>query len=216
MKLRLRISVLILTCASAAAVPTLPATQTRAQETPPKTQEAAATAPAPQTPPVPRTTVAERVIDNRVPGDSKVPGASKAPGESKVPVAGHPVASPKDVKNLYIEPMADDLDQYLKGEFARQLGRRIVIVSKPEDANAVMTGIGEWRNGTEETISGRAGSANGSARGAVQVLSRDRLLWGSEAWGLLKSGSQRKVADRIVHNFKNALEGEKEASGSYY
>lgn len=184
MKLSLHISVLILTCASVAAA------QTKAQETPPKTQEAA------PTPPATQTTVTE----------------------SKVPVAGHPVASPKEVKNLYIEPMVNDLDQYLKAEFSRQLARRIVIVSKPDDANAVMTGIGEWRGGTAQAVSGRAGPANDSARGAVQVLSKDSLLWASEPWGLLKSGSQRKVADRIVHNFKSVLEREteREVSESYY
>ena len=184
MKLSLRISVLILTCASVAAA------QTKAQETPPKTQEAA------PTPPAIQTTVTE----------------------SKVPVAGHPVASPKEVKNLYIEPMVNDLDQYLKAEFSRQLARRIVIVSKPGDANAVMTAIGEWRNGTAQAVSGRASPANDNARGAVQVLSKDSLLWSSEAWGVLKSGSQRKVADRIVHNFKNAIEREadKEMSETYY
>lgn len=184
MKLSLRISVLILTCASVAAA------QTKAQETPPKTQEAA------PTPPATQTTVTE----------------------SKVPVAGHAVASPKEVKNLYIEPMVNDLDQYLKAEFSRQLARRIVIVSKPDDADAVMTGIGEWRSGTAQAVSGRAGSASESARGAVQMLSKDSLLWASGTWGLLKSGSQRKVADRIVHNFKSLLEREteKEASETYY
>ena len=192
MKLSLPISVLILTCASVAAAPT------KAQETPPKTQEAAPAVPAAA--PVTQTTVTERVT------------------EGKAPVAGHPVASPKEVKNLYIDPMVNDLDQYLKAEFSRQLARRIVIVSKPDDANAVMTGIGEWRSGTAQAVSGRAGPANDSARGAVQVLSKDSLLWSSEAWGLLKSGSQHKVADRIVRNFKNLLEREtvKETSGTYY
>lgn len=200
MKLSLRISVLILTGASVAAAPT------KAQETPPKTQEAAPTAPAAAPAPAPapapatQTTVTEGVT------------------ESKVPVAGHPVASPKEVKNLYIEPMVNDLDQYLKAEFSRQLARRVVIVSKPDDANAVMTAIGEWRNGIAQAVSGRAGPASDSARGAVQVLSKDSLLWASGTWGLLKSGSQRKVADQIVHKFKNVLVGEteKEASGAYY
>ena len=76
-----------------------------------------------------------------------------------------------------------------------------MIVAKPEDADAVMTGIGEWRNGTAQAVTGR---------GAVQILSKDSLLWASEAWGLLKSGSQRKVAGRIVHNFKNVVEEESE------
>ena len=181
-QLSLRVSFLILTCAS------LLAAQTKAQETPPKTQEAPKTQETAPTPPATQTTVTE----------------------SKVPVAGHPVASPKEVKNLYIEPMVNDLDQYLKAEFSKQLAGRIVIVSKPEDADAVMTGIGKWHSGTAQSGTSRAGPANDTARGAVQVLSKGSLLWASEAWGLLKSGSQRKVADRIVHNFKNVLEEESE------
>jgi hypothetical protein len=105
------------------------------------------------------------------------------------------------VKNLYIEPMVNELDLYLKAEFLKQLAGRIVIVSKPEDADAVMTGIGEWHNGTAQAVTGR---------GAVQMLSKGSLLWASEAWGLLKSGTQRKVAGRIVHSFKNVIEEEPE------
>ena len=187
MKLSLRVSVLILMCASVVAC------QMKAQETPPKTQEAPKTQETAPTPPATQTTVTE----------------------SKVPVAGHPVASPKEVKNLYIEPMVNDLDQSLKAEFMRQLAGRIVIVSKPGDADAVMTGIGEWHNGTAQAVTRRAGPANDTARGAVLVLSKGSLLWASEAWGLLKNGSQRRVADRIVHNFKNALAG-KETSETFY
>ena len=173
MELSLRLSVLILTCASVVAA------QTKALETPAKTQEAPKTQETSPTPPATQTTVTE----------------------SKVPVAGHPVASPKEVKNLYIEPMVNDLDLYLKAEFSKQLAGRIVIVPKPEDADAVMTGIGEWHNGTAQAVTGR---------GAVQILSKGSLLWASEAWGLLKNGSQRKVAGRIVHHFKNVLEEESE------
>jgi hypothetical protein len=180
MKLRLRVSVVILACASVVAA------QTKTQETPPKTQEAPKTQETAPTPPAPQTTVTE----------------------SKVPVAGHPVASPKEVKNLYIEPMVNDLDQYLKAEFSKQLALRIWIVSKPEDADAVMTGIGEWHSGTPQAVTSRARAANDTARGAVLVLSKGSLLWASEAWGLLKIGSQRKVADRIVRNFKDVLEGD--------
>jgi len=186
MKLSLRVSVLLLTCASVVAA------QTKAQETPPKTQEAPKTQETAATPPATQTTVTE----------------------SKVPVAGHPVASPKEVKNLYIEPMVNDLDQHLKSEFSKQLSGRIMLVPKPEDADAVMTGIGEWHSGTAPAVTGRLRGENDTARGAVQVLSKGSLLWASEAWGLLKSGGQRKVADRIVHNFKNVLE--KDMSATFY
>src|SRR5215467_4430181 len=201
MKLSLRVSVLILICASVAAA------QTKAQETPPKTQEAPKTQETAPTPPATQTMVTE----SKVPAP---PATETTVAESKVPVAGHPVASSKEVKNLYIEPMVHDLDHSMKAEFSRQLAGRIVIVPKPEDADAVMTGIGEWHNGTAPAVTGRLAGLHG-ARGAVQVLSKGSQLWASEAWGLLKNGSQRKVADRIVHDFKNALAG-KETSETVY
>ena len=202
MKLSLRVSVLILICASVVAA------QTKAQETPPKTQEAPKTQEVASTPP--KTQEALKAQES-----APTPAATEtAVTESKVPVAGHPVASPQKVKNLYIEPMVHDFDQDLKAEFARQLAGRIVVVPKPEDADAVMTGIGEWHNGTAQAVTGRLVGLH-DPRGAVQVLSKDSLLWASEAWGHLKSGSQRRVADRIVHNFKNAL-AEKETSAAFY
>lgn len=200
MRLSLRLSVLILTCASAAAA------LTKAQETPPKTQKAAKTQETAPTPPAAQTMVAESkvAVAGHSPEASVAPGAPMAP---IAPVAGHHVASAKEVRNLYIEPMINDLDMSLKAEFSKQLPHRIVIVSKPEDADAVMTGIGEWNNGTVQEVTGRSRGENDGARGSVQVLSKGSLLWASQAFGLLKTGGQRKVADRIVRNFKNALEG---------
>jgi len=210
MKLRLRVSVLILICASSAVA------QTKAQETPPKTQEAPKAQGAPKAQEAPKIEEAARTQETAlIPAGTETASGIQTKGtESKVPVAGHPVASPQRVKNLYIEPMVHDFDQDLKAEFSRQLAGRIAIVSKPEDADAVMTGIGEWHNGTAPAVTGRLAGLHGP-RGAVQVLSRDSLLWASEAWGQLKSGSQRRVADRIVHNFKNALAG-KETSETFY
>jgi len=204
MKPGLRVSVLILICASVAAA------QTKVQETPPKTQEPAKAQEAPKTQEAPK--MQETAA---TPPATETSSATEAKGtESKVAVAGHRVASTKEVKNLYIEPMVNDLDKSLMAEISRQLAGRIVLVSKPEDADAVMTGIGEWRNGTAEEAGERLVSLH-DARGAVEVLSKGSLLWASEAWGHLKNGSQRKVADRIVHNFKNALAG-KDTSATFY
>src|SRR5215467_4569085 len=115
MKLRLRVSVLIWICASVVAAQT-------------KTQETAPTPPASQT--ASRQGLAT-VTETKVPTP---PATETRVAESKVPVAGHRVRSTKEVKNLYIEPMVNDLDKSLLAEFSRQLAGRVVIVSKPEDA----------------------------------------------------------------------------------
>jgi len=74
--------------------------------------------------------------------------------------------------------------------------------------------VAQRNSGTAQAVTGRSGLQD--ARGAVQVLSKGSLLWASEAWGLLKSGSQRRVADRIVHNFKNVLVEKEMSETSYF
>ena len=133
--------------------------------------------------------------------------------ESKLPapVLRHPVASLKEVKNIYLEPMANDLDQYIKAELSKQLSGRIAVALKPEDADAILTGTGEWHKGTAQAITGRWLGLHDTATGAVSLVTTDKVIWSSEAgdrsiwWGVMARGGQRKVATRLVHNLKNAL-----------
>jgi hypothetical protein len=124
----------------------------------------------------------------------------------------HPAAALKGVTNIYLEPMANDLDQYIKAELSKQLSGRIVVVLKPEDADAVLTGTGEWHKGTAQAITGRWLGLHDTATGAISLVTMDKALWSSEAgdrsiwWGVLARGGQRKVATRLVHNLKSALE----------
>ncbi len=134
------------------------------------------------------------------------PAVHPAAPEKKVPVAGHPVTLLKDVKSLYIAPMPDDLDQYLRAEVLKQLPGRIAVVLKPEEADAVMTGAGVWQKDKKTWLWAE------TATGAISVLSGDKLLWASEAgdrdlwWGVMARHGPRKVAARIVHNLKRALQ----------
>lgn len=62
--------------------------------------------------------------------------------------AGLGLAQPKDelpslrsIKKLYVEKMPNDLDQYIRAEITKQFKGRILVVTSPEDADAIMAGV---------------------------------------------------------------------------
>lgn len=124
-----------------------------------------------------------------------------------------PVASLKAVQKIYIEKMPNELDQYIRAEISKQLKGRLTVVLNPEDADAIMTGVGEHQTGTRATITGRWLGWHDTATAAISIVDKSgqTVLWSSEAgdrsiwWGPLTRGGPRKVASRLVKNLKNAL-----------
>lgn len=110
--------------------------------------------------------------------------------------------------------MANQLDQYMRVEFEKQLKNKITIVLNKDEADSILTGTWEWQKGTGAALTGRWLGLHDTATGAVSLVSADGsiLLWASEAgdrsiwWGAMKRGGPRKVADRLVHNLKSAME----------
>lgn len=51
--------------------------------------------------------------------------------------------------------MPNDLDQYLRAEFFKQMKGKITIVLEEKDADAVLTGISEEEKGTGAKVTGR-------------------------------------------------------------
>src|ERR1035437_490907 len=49
----------------------------------------------------------------------------------------------------------NDLDQYLRAEFTKQLRGKILIVLDAKDADAILTGVSEEEKGTGAKITGR-------------------------------------------------------------
>jgi hypothetical protein len=141
----------------------------------------------------------------------KVTDKSGAEG-SAPPVLKARTIELKDIKTIYIAPMAEDLDQYIKAEITKQLKGKLAVVTKESEADATLGGSGEVRKGTGAQITGRYLGLHDTATGAISLVSGDRILWSSEAgdrsmwFGAMKRGGQRKVADRLVHNLKKALE----------
>jgi hypothetical protein len=131
-----------------------------------------------------------------------LPGAPVPVAEPPAaPRAPRPVAdvSLKNVRRIFIEPMPGDLDQYISAEITKELKGRVVVVLDKANADAIMRGVGESKNGV--------GAAS------ITLVDRDEtvVLWASDAGdrnlksGVLARGGQRKVADRLVNNLKKAL-----------
>jgi hypothetical protein len=119
----------------------------------------------------------------------------------------------KGIQKIFVDKMPNDLDQYIRAEITKQFKGKLVVVVKPEDADAIMAGTGDHKSGTGAAITGRWMGLHDTATGSVSVLDKEgkTVLWSSEAgdrsiwWGVMKRGGPRKVADRLVHNLKAAM-----------
>jgi hypothetical protein len=120
----------------------------------------------------------------------------------------------KNVRKIFLQKMPNDLDQYIEAEITKQLPGRLVVVLKQEDADAVLRGTSDQKTGTGAAITGRYLGLHDNATGSISLVDRDEtvVLWSAEAgdrsvwWGAMARGGQRKVADRLVHDLKKALE----------
>jgi hypothetical protein len=120
----------------------------------------------------------------------------------------------RSVRRIYVDKMDNDLDQYIRAEIQKKFRGEIVVVLKPEAADAVLAGVSEHQSGTRAAVTGRWMGLHDTATGSVSLLDKTgtTVLWSSEAgdrslfWGSMKRGGPRKVADRLVSNLKKAME----------
>lgn len=147
-----------------------------------------------------------------------------APGlaAGQAPVAPTAVQTPKprslaEVRTIFIEPMDNDLDQYLRAEITKKFRKMkpgLTIVLDPKLADAIMTGVSQRRTGTGAAITGRWLGLHDNATGSVSLVDPKAkvVLWSSEAgdrsiwWGAMERGGPRKVASRLVHNLRKAIQ----------
>ena len=127
-------------------------------------------------------------------GTPPQPPAEKKKDTAVAPANAPVITSIKDVKKLYIEKMASDLDEFIKTEISKQLPGRFVIVLRPEDADAIMKGT---------VADGRGNVTITDIRGTAE-------LWAGEAGdkGLYLTkvhGGEKKIAERLVGNLKKVL-----------
>jgi hypothetical protein len=118
----------------------------------------------------------------------------------------------KDVKTVFIEPMANDLDHFLRAAISQKLARRITILLTPEQADAVLTAEGGC---TEDDEAPMWSSFVYCPPSAVSLVASNRVLWAAAAgdrnWWSSGIGcpGPRRVAERLVDNFKKALQNAK-------
>jgi hypothetical protein len=132
------------------------------------------------------------------------------------PAFGQDDAAPslRSIRRIYVEKMDNDLDQYIRAEIQKKFGGDIVVVLKPDAADAILAGVSEHQNGTRAAVTGRYFGLHDTATGSVSLLDKTgtTVLWSSEAgdrsilFGSMKRGGPRKVADRLINNLKKAME----------
>jgi len=113
--------------------------------------------------------------------------------------------------------MENNLDQYIKAEFAKQFKNKMTVVLRKEDADAILTGTGEYQKGVGAAITGRYLGLHDTATAAITLIDKDEtvILWSDEAgdrnlWlGVLSRSGPRKVADRLVNKLKDAINNAK-------
>lgn len=123
------------------------------------------------------------------------------------------MSSLKSIRRIFVDKMPNDLHQYIRAEITKQFKGKILVVLKPEDADAIMVGVGDHKSGVGQAITGRWLGLHDTASGSISLLDKEGkvVLWSSEAgdrsiwWGALKRGGPRKVADRLIHNLKKAI-----------
>lgn len=117
------------------------------------------------------------------------------------------------VHKVYIDKLPNDLDQYLRSEFMKQMAGRISIVLDEKDADGILTGVSQEEKGTGAKITGRYLGLHDIATASLSLVDKDRkvLLWSDEAgdrsllFNVMRRGGERKVAERLVGKLKKAM-----------
>jgi hypothetical protein len=161
-------------------------------------------------------------LQGSLPGD--VPGAAGVGGGRAIDLgqaAGAPSTQPgagsrsiRAVRTLFIEAMSNHLDDYIRAEIAKQMPTRLTVVSRREDANAVMTGTSRKHGGSGARLTNGYLGVKDEFSGTVTITDPNggRVLWTSEAGdkavliGVLKRGGPKRVAERLVSKLRKAME----------
>jgi hypothetical protein len=133
--------------------------------------------------------------------------------QEPIPVPSAPVTDLKSVKKIYIDKLANDLDQYLRAEFFKQMKGKVSIVLEEKDADGILTGVTEEKKGTGAEITGRYLGLHDNATASLSMVDRERkvILWADEAGdrslvlSIAHRGGERKVAERLVGKLKKAM-----------
>jgi hypothetical protein len=143
---------------------------------------------------------------------ASAPVSPPAPtGLTTVPPGG--ASDLRSVRKIYVDKLDNDLDQYLRAEFFKQMKGRVSVVLEEKDADAILTGVSEVEKGTGAKITGRYLGLHDLATGTLSLVDKGRkvILWSDEAgdrsliFGSVRRGGERKVAERLIGKLKKAM-----------
>jgi hypothetical protein len=103
------------------------------------------------------------------------------------------------VRRIYIEKMADNLDQYLASSISGKLHGSVTVVLDRKDADAVLRGVNIGAQTTEKAT--------------VQLVDpgEHQVLWSGTAGDRkmltldISHGGQQKIADNLIGQLKKAM-----------
>lgn len=106
-----------------------------------------------------------------------------------------------DIQKIYIEPMPNNLNQYLTSEISKQFHGKLTVVLQKSDAEAIMKGV--------------SASAQDTSVGTVQIvdLAGKAVLWsgtardGDKVLFNLNHRGEEKVAANLIGQLKKAMQG---------
>ena len=109
--------------------------------------------------------------------------------------------------------MPNDLDQYIRAEFYKQMRGKVTVVTDKIDADAILGGVSEEKKGVLDQVTGRYLGLHDNATGSLNLFDKTGkvILWSGEAgdrslvFGTLRRGGERKVAQRLVSDLKKEL-----------
>ena len=137
--------------------------------------------------------------------------ASAAHAPAATSSGGTRVATLAQMRRIFIEPMANDLHQYIGAEIQRQLGGRVQVASSKEQADTIMRGNGELRSANAVTGKVLGVRRDQTASVTITDVTGTSVLWTDEAgsrtilMGVIKKGGPRKLAENLVGDLKRAL-----------
>jgi serine/threonine-protein kinase len=130
------------------------------------------------------------------------------------PATSRVIESIIDVRTLMIAKMPDQIDDFVRDELLKQLRNRIRVVTRPEEADAVMQcSVEEGQGGNAVTnTTGHVLGVKGRKSATFKIFDRTgkRVLWQEEVSdkrGILhlRVDSNEKLAERIVGKLKKDL-----------
>jgi hypothetical protein len=104
-----------------------------------------------------------------------------------------------NVRRIYIEKMADNLDQYLASSISSKLHGSVAVVLDRKDADAILKGVNIGAQTTEKAT--------------VQLVDpgEHQVLWSGTAGDRkmltldISHGGQQKIADNLIGQLKKAM-----------